>query len=124
MSRSALFVIKCCIGCDLACAIPADVVNPHFYFTEKFQGNHVYLSYLPTSLCLFLGATQAVVASSTVICVGMALLDQVFEMIELPAAAGKYFAQSLQEVGGGIAANGAVTVCRLGGRALLCEFTW
>ena len=52
-----------------------------------------------------------------VICVGMALMDTVFGLDRLPDSPGKHFAHSFCETGGGIAANGAVTVCKLGGSA-------
>jgi sulfofructose kinase len=49
--------------------------------------------------------------------VGLAVLDTVFDVPTLPSTAGKHFARGLRYVGGGPAANGAVTVARLGGRA-------
>ncbi len=52
-----------------------------------------------------------------VVCAGLAVLDLVFEVDTFPTAAGKHFARSLHQVGGGPAANGAVTVARLGGMA-------
>jgi sulfofructose kinase len=52
-----------------------------------------------------------------VVCVGLAVLDVVFEVEHLPAGSGKNFARALRHVGGGPAANGAVTVSRLGGSA-------
>lgn len=55
----------------------------------------------------------------TVVCVGHAVLDQVFRVDRLPSAEGKYFATDREEVGGGPAATGAVTVARLGGIARL-----
>jgi sulfofructose kinase len=54
-----------------------------------------------------------------VACVGLAVLDLVFEVPTLPSAAGKHFAHGLRQVSGGPAANGAVTVARLGGEAVL-----
>lgn len=52
-----------------------------------------------------------------VVCVGLAVLDVVFEVATLPSGPGKNFARGLRHVGGGPAANGAVTVARLGGAA-------
>ncbi|MEQ9814783.1 MAG: PfkB family carbohydrate kinase [Azospirillaceae bacterium] len=57
--------------------------------------------------------------TATVICVGHAVLDQVFLVDALPGVAGKFFAHERREIGGGPAANAAVTVARLGGRARL-----
>lgn len=54
---------------------------------------------------------------SRVVCVGLAVLDVVFEVCTLPSGPGKNFARGLRHVGGGPAANGAVTVARLGGSA-------
>jgi sulfofructose kinase len=56
---------------------------------------------------------------SRVVCVGLAVMDIVFEVSDLPATAGKHFADGLRYVGGGPAANAAVTVARLGGDAAL-----
>ncbi len=53
----------------------------------------------------------------TVLCVGIAVLDLVFQVDALPTAAGKHRAAQRLEVGGGVAANAAVTISRLGGRA-------
>jgi sulfofructose kinase len=46
-----------------------------------------------------------------------AALDLVFSVDEFPSAAGRHFAAGFREVGGGVAANAAVTVAALGGRA-------
>ncbi|HET8727204.1 MAG TPA: PfkB family carbohydrate kinase, partial [Alphaproteobacteria bacterium] len=54
-----------------------------------------------------------------VVCVGIAVLDQVYKVPVLPHGSGKSFAGAYREVGGGPAANAAVTVARLGGRAAL-----
>jgi sulfofructose kinase len=58
-------------------------------------------------------------ASQTVFCIGIAVLDYVYGVPRMPSAPVKYRAQALEVVGGGIAANAAVAVSRLGGRALL-----
>lgn len=52
-----------------------------------------------------------------VICVGIAVLDRVFRVDEHPTRPGKYRASERAVVGGGVAANAAVAVARLGGRA-------
>ena len=45
------------------------------------------------------------------------MLDLVFAVNEIPGTPGKHFATGFREVGGGVAANAAVTVAALGGRA-------
>ncbi len=55
--------------------------------------------------------------TAEVVCVGIAVLDEVFAVDDLPAGPGKYRAHHRVEVGGGVAANAAVTVARLGGTA-------
>ena len=52
-----------------------------------------------------------------VTCVGIAALDLVFRIDAHPTSAGKYRASERREVGGGVAANAAVTVAALGGTA-------
>ena len=54
-----------------------------------------------------------------VVCVGVAVIDTVFAVEALPARPGKYFARDRREVGGGVAANAAVAVARLGGSAAI-----
>jgi sulfofructose kinase len=56
---------------------------------------------------------------TTVLCVGHAVQDLVFSLPALPRTAEKYQASGFTSVGGGPAATAAVTVARLGGRALL-----
>jgi sulfofructose kinase len=56
-------------------------------------------------------------SAKTVACVGIAVLDLVFTVDEIPHVPGKHFATGFREVGGGVAANAAVTVAALGGRA-------
>ena len=55
--------------------------------------------------------------SARVSCVGVAVLDLVYEIDHFPADDAKIVARDLHEVGGGMAANAAVTVARLGGQA-------
>ncbi len=54
-----------------------------------------------------------------VLCVGMAVVDFVFQLDPLPSAAGKLRAEDARIVGGGCAATAAVAVARLGGEAML-----
>ncbi len=51
---------------------------------------------------------------SKIICLGIAVLDQIFTLPDLPEKAGKYFARDFLEVGGGPASTAAVTAARLG----------
>ena len=53
------------------------------------------------------------------ICVGTAVVDTIFAVDRLPLAPGKNFAGSVMQVGGGVAANAAVTVAALGGEGVL-----
>jgi sugar/nucleoside kinase (ribokinase family) len=54
-----------------------------------------------------------------VLCTGIIVLDEVFRVEEFPRYDGKVEAQEFFVVNGGCAANAAVAVARLGGRALL-----
>jgi sulfofructose kinase len=54
-----------------------------------------------------------------ILCVGLAVMDQVYSVGELPEAPAKHFATAFREIGGGPAANAAVAIARLGGRARL-----
>ncbi|HWQ37727.1 MAG TPA: PfkB family carbohydrate kinase [Burkholderiales bacterium] len=54
-----------------------------------------------------------------VICVGHAALDRIFTVDSWPADSGKIAATRYEECGGGMMANAAVTIARLGGTALL-----
>lgn len=56
-----------------------------------------------------------------VACTGIATLDLVLAVDELPSGDGKYLAHARDESGGGVAANAAVTVARLGDRATLAS---
>ncbi len=53
----------------------------------------------------------------TVLCVGIATLDRILAVDRHPTAPGKYRAADRTVAGGGVAANAAVTVARLGGTA-------
>lgn len=55
-----------------------------------------------------------------IICCGIAVLDQAWDLPALPRAPGKYIAGGLRAVGGGMAATAAVAVTKLGGRAAWC----
>lgn len=52
-----------------------------------------------------------------VICVGHSALDRVFSVDAWPAASAKVAARAYAEIGGGMAANAAVAIARLGGEA-------
>jgi sulfofructose kinase len=54
---------------------------------------------------------------SKVICVGHSALDRVFSVDAWPAASAKVAARAYAEIGGGMAANAAVAIARLGGEA-------
>jgi sulfofructose kinase len=54
---------------------------------------------------------------SSVLCVGIATLDRIFAVDRHPATPGKYRATGRTVAGGGVAANAAVAVARLGGQA-------
>ncbi|URK89446.1 sugar kinase (plasmid) [Rhizobium sp. RCAM05350] len=55
-----------------------------------------------------------------VTCLGGAVLDLIYGVDELPHEDGKSIARSFAESGGGMAANAAVIVSRLGGQAIWC----
>src|SRR5690606_18791175 len=54
-----------------------------------------------------------------VLCCGIIVLDQIFQIPAFPPRPMKVFASDHVTVGGGPAANGAVTVARLGGDATI-----
>jgi sulfofructose kinase len=56
---------------------------------------------------------------ATILCLGIAVLDYVFAVDSMPERPEKYRSDRLAVVGGGLAANAAVAVARLGGRARL-----
>ena len=60
-------------------------------------------------------------AAPTILCVGVAVLDQVFRVERIPAADGKVQAGAFVSVIGGCAANAAIAIARLGGRAELAS---
>ena len=53
-----------------------------------------------------------------VVCVGIAVLDQVWEMPALPQRPGKFLSHDFRQTGGGMAATAAVAISALGGDAL------
>ncbi len=53
----------------------------------------------------------------SVACVGIAVRDFVFQVSALPTSGGKFYAHGFQEVSGGVAANAAIAVSRLGSKA-------
>lgn len=58
-------------------------------------------------------------ATPKVVCVGISVLDLIFEVDRLPEARIKHYARTRRETTGGIAANATRAVIRLGGRAAL-----
>lgn len=60
----------------------------------------------------------AAAARARVICVGHAALDRVFAVESWPAGSAKIPARRFEESGGGMAANAAATIARLGGEAV------
>lgn len=56
---------------------------------------------------------------ATVLVAGVAVIDFVFQVDEMPRRAEKYRARGAEIIGGGGAANAAVTIARLGGSAML-----
>jgi sulfofructose kinase len=58
---------------------------------------------------------------TSVLCVGLATLDFIYRMDEIPTRAEKHRASDLVIVSGGIAANAAVAIARLGGEAVLAS---
>jgi sulfofructose kinase len=57
--------------------------------------------------------------TSAILCAGIIVLDEVFQVDRFPQPDGKTQAQSFFVVNGGCAANAAVAIARLGGRAAL-----
>ena len=53
--------------------------------------------------------------TARVSCVGVAVLDFIYYVESLPTSDGKIVAHSLKESGGGMAANAASAISRLGG---------
>ena len=58
-------------------------------------------------------------AAPRILCAGIIVLDEVFRVEQFPRADGKVQASGFFVVNGGCAANAAVTIARLGGRAAL-----
>ena len=56
---------------------------------------------------------------ASILVIGMAVVDFVFGLDQMPDKAQKYRAKSASIVGGGTAANAAVAAVRLGGKAYL-----
>src|SRR5258706_8410369 len=61
---------------------------------------------------------SAAASRKRVICVGHEALDRVFSVESWPAGSGKIAAHRFEESGGGMAANAAAAVARLGGEAV------
>jgi sulfofructose kinase len=66
-----------------------------------------------------LSVIRARIVMASVLCVGIATLDYIYAVPALPVEGAKYRASALEVVGGGIAANAAVAIARLGGKASL-----
>ncbi len=64
-------------------------------------------------------APVAAARAPRILCAGIIVLDKVFRVKELPQPDGKVEAQEFFTVNGGCAANAAVAIARLGGRAAL-----
>ncbi len=58
---------------------------------------------------------------TTIIVAGVAVVDLIFSVAEMPGKSEKYRADDASIVGGGCAANAAVAISRLGGKALLAS---
>lgn len=58
--------------------------------------------------------------SAFVLCAGIGVLDQVWELPTLPAAPGKYIAAGLRVTGGGMTATAAIAIAALGGGVAWC----
>jgi sulfofructose kinase len=66
-------------------------------------------------------ADSAKNAAPRILCAGILVLDEVFRVATLPPPDGKVEAQDFFIVNGGCAANAAVAIARLGGRATLAS---
>jgi sulfofructose kinase len=60
---------------------------------------------------------MAQVIGKSVLCIGIAVLDYVFQVDSIPTRAEKFRSSNMAVVGGGIAANAAVAIARQGGKA-------
>jgi len=58
---------------------------------------------------------------ASVLTVGITVLDSVYAVDQLPRGDSKHYARARSEVIGGIAANAAIAIARLGGRAVLAS---
>ena len=70
----------------------------------------------PRNLC---AGPRILCAGPRILCAGMAVLDEVFRVERFPAANAKTQASAFMSMVGGCAANAAVAISRLGGRAEL-----
>lgn len=55
----------------------------------------------------------------SVVCVGIAVLDEIFAVAEIPTRPGKYFASDYRSIGGGPASTAAVAAAAMGARTAL-----
>lgn len=58
-------------------------------------------------------------ASASVVCVGIAVLDEIFAVETIPTRPGKYFASDYRSIGGGPASTAAVAAAAMGARTAL-----
>ena len=65
-----------------------------------------------------MASTEPAARRPRVLCAGIAVLDDIFRVEAFPEPAGKAQASAFVSVGGGCAANAAVTVARLDGQAI------
>src|SRR5690242_10551458 len=72
-------------------------------------------SFAPGSKGTSLRSTRS--EAPRILCTGIAVLDEVFRVDEFPPADGKAQATEFMAIGGGCAANAAIAIARLGGRA-------
>jgi sulfofructose kinase len=56
---------------------------------------------------------------ASVLCIGIAVLDYVFQVEDMPTRPEKYRSRTMKTVGGGIAANASVAIARQGGESWL-----
>jgi sulfofructose kinase len=68
---------------------------------------------------LQIGGTRLRVMRVTILCAGMAVLDEIFRVAQFPEPHGKTQANAFMAVVGGCAANAAIAIARLGGQAHL-----
>lgn len=63
---------------------------------------------------------STVTNDASIVCLGHAALDRIYGIAAFPAVPEKVTAATMEEVGGGMAANAAVAAARLGGKVAFC----